>query len=173
MILLVNGPGLALLGERQPEVYGATTLPEVEQMVREVCASYGLALAAFQSNGEGALLDFLQEHRQRAQGVIVNPGALGSQSHALADCLEALGCPVVEVQLANPHARDQWRRHDLVARACTGRIAGLGVAGYHYAAVHLCGMLTQAAQAGTGDDLPGEEPEHIPVDTAARGDYEG
>jgi 3-dehydroquinate dehydratase-2 len=173
MILLLNGPGLALLGERQPELHGTTTLPQVEQMVREVCASYGLELQACQSNWEGALLDFLEEHRQRVQGVIVNPGALARQSHALAACLAGLGCPVVEVLLANPHAGAARPARDLVAPACTGLVAGLGAAGYHHAAVHLCGLLTQVAQAGTGDDLPGEESEQIPVDTTARGDYEG
>jgi 3-dehydroquinate dehydratase II len=173
MILLVNGPNLNLLGEREPEVYGSATLAEVEQLVREACAAYGLELVAFQSNWEGALIDFLQEHRHRAQGVILNPGTLGQQSYALHDCLASLPCPAVEVHISNVHAREEWRRRSLVAPACIGQITGLGIAGYHYAALHLCSLLSQSAQAGTGGDLPAEEVEPIPVDATARGDYEG
>lgn len=176
MILLVNGPNLNLLGEREPEVYGATTLAEVEEMVREACAGYGVEVVAFQSNWEGAILDFLQEHRQAAQGVILNPGALTHTSRALHDCLKALRCPAVEVHISNIHAREPWRRESLVAPACAGQITGLGIAGYHYAATHLCGLLAQAQRAASGEpagEPPAEEGESIPVDPSARGDYEG
>jgi 3-dehydroquinate dehydratase II len=173
MILLVNGPNLNLLGEREPEVYGTATLADVERLVRETCAAYGVEVAAFQSNWEGAILDFLQEHRHGAQGVIVNPGALTHQSYALHDCLKALPCPAVEVHISNVHAREEWRRRSVVAPACAGQIAGLGIHGYHYAALHLCALLSQRAEAGTGEDLPAEEAEAIPVDVSARGDYEG
>ncbi|HEX9291461.1 MAG TPA: type II 3-dehydroquinate dehydratase, partial [Anaeromyxobacteraceae bacterium] len=97
MILLVNGPNLNLLGEREPEIYGRETLADVERMVTEACAAYGLEVKAFQSNWEGALLDFLQEHRHEAQGVILNPGALTHTSRALPDCLRSLPCPTIEV----------------------------------------------------------------------------
>jgi 3-dehydroquinate dehydratase-2 len=147
MILLVNGPNLNLLGEREPEVYGHDTLDDVVRMVTETCAAYGVEVKAFQSNWEGALLDFLQLHRHEAQGVILNPGALGHTSRALADCLRALPCPTIEVHVSNVHAREPWRRESLVAPVAQGQIAGLGAAGYYYAAVHLCGQLAASAAA--------------------------
>jgi len=173
MILLVNGPNLNLLGEREPEVYGSATLADVEEMVREACAGYGVEVMAFQSNWEGAILDFLQEHRRAAQGVILNPGALTHTSRALHDCLKALPCPVIEVHISHIHAREPWRRESVVAPACAGQICGLGIAGYHYAATHLCGLLAQTQQAAAGDPPAEEGAESIPVDTRARGEYEG
>jgi 3-dehydroquinate dehydratase-2 len=153
MILLVNGPNLNLLGEREPETYGYETLADVERMVSETCAGYGLPVKAFQSNWEGALLDFLQEHRHEAQGVILNPGALAQTSRVLAECVRSLRCPTIEVHISNVHAREAWRRESLVAPCAQGQIAGLGIAGYYYAAVHLCTQI--AAQAATrADDAP-------------------
>ena len=174
MILLVNGPNLNLLGEREPEVYGQQTLAEVERMVTEACAAYGVEVKAFQSNWEGALLDFLQAHRREAQGVILNPGALTHTSRALPDCLRALPCPVIEVHISNIHAREPWRRESLVAPSAHGQIVGLGTSGYYYAALHLCSLLTAQAAAGVADsaELQGEAGEVIPVDASARGEYE-
>lgn len=197
MILLVNGPNLNLLGEREPDVYGRETLADVERMVSEACAGYGLEVKAFQSNWEGALLDFLQEYRHVAQGVILNPGALTHTSRALGDCLRALPCPAVEVHISNVHGREEWRRQSLVAPATAGQIVGLGVAGYYYAALHLCGLAAaRAARDTTASAAPGAptpreqlhalteaqrnappggiqaEGEPIPVDLGARGDYE-
>ena len=157
MILLVNGPNLNLLGEREPEVYGYETLADVERMVSETCAAYGVEVKAFQSNWEGALLDFLQEHRHEAQGVVLNPGALAQTSRALADCLRALPCPTIEVHVSNVHAREAWRHDSLVAPCAQGQIVGLGVAGYYYAAVHLCTQL--AAQAAAGAEATPERGE--------------
>jgi 3-dehydroquinate dehydratase-2 len=152
MILVVNGPNLNLLGEREPEIYGPGTLADVEQMVRDACAPYGVEVLAYQSNWEGALIDFLQEHRADAQGVILNAGALTHTSRALHDCLRALPCPTVEVHISNVDAREEWRRESVIAPACLGQIAGLGVAGYHYAALHLCGLLAQGrAPAAAGE----------------------
>jgi 3-dehydroquinate dehydratase-2 len=156
MILLVNGPNLNLLGEREPELYGRETLADVERMVAETCAGYGLAVKAFQSNWEGALLDFLQEHRRQARGVIVNPGALTHTSRALADCLRALRCPVVEVHVSNIHAREAWRHESVTAPVVLGQIAGLGVRGYHYAALHLCALLSAQGAAAGGGARPAE-----------------
>ena len=193
MILLVNGPNLNLLGEREPEIYGHETLGDVEHMVREACAAYGVEVKAFQSNWEGALLDFLQEHRHQAQGVILNPGALTHTSRALADCLRALPCPTIEVHISNIHAREPWRSESLVAPAAYGQIVGLGTSGYYYAALQLCALLGAAA-AQADEPAPGAEaqpggpagnlqrarrgaadlelPDSIPVDVNARGDYE-
>ncbi len=152
MILLVNGPNLNLLGEREPQVYGRETLEDVERMVTEACAGYGLPVKALQSNSEGALLDFLQAHRGEAQGVILNAGALTHTSRALPDCLRALPCPTIEVHISNIHAREEWRRESLVAPATIGQIVGLGTSGYHYAALHLCALVTARAVAEEGGE---------------------
>jgi 3-dehydroquinate dehydratase-2 len=170
MILLVNGPNLNLLGEREPHIYGSETLADVERMVTETCAAYGVEVKAFQSNWEGALLDFLQAHRHAAQGVIMNPGALTHTSRALHDCLKALPCPAIEVHISNIHAREPWRRESFTASATVGQIVGLGVSGYYYAALHLCGKLAaQAAAAGeSGEGVspdPGQAGFHDPRQT--------
>jgi len=174
MILLVNGPNLNLLGEREPDTYGTTTLPEIEKMVEEACAAYGQPVKAIQSNYEGALLDFLHENRQEAKGVIVNPGALSHTSYALHDCLKALPCPSVEVHLSNVHAREEWRRNDLVAPATRGQVVGLGPTGYYFAAVWLCSQLiaqpAEAAGASEGEVLEVPPTDLEPV---VGGDYEG
>jgi len=192
MILLVNGPNLNLLGEREPEVYGYETLADVVRMVGETCAAYGIGVKAFQSNGEGAILDFLHEHRREAQGVILNPGAFTHTSRALPDCLKALPCPTIEVHISNIHAREAWRHESFVAPAAKGQIVGMGVAGYRYAALHLCELISARASERPAAaparpavpappalprraepvDAAGEIPESIPVDRNARGDYE-
>jgi 3-dehydroquinate dehydratase-2 len=138
MILLVNGPNLNLLGEREPAVYGRTTLREIEEMVRQACAGWNVQVVAFQSNHEGQLIDFIQEHRKTARGIIINPGGLTHTSVALHDCLKAVELPAIEVHLSNVHAREEFRRTSLVAPACRGQIAGLGPRGYLLAAEWLC-----------------------------------
>jgi len=138
MILLVNGPNVNLLGEREPEIYGRTTLPEIETMVRDACAGWNVVVKPFQSNHEGALLDFIQEHRKAARGIIINPGALAHTSLALADCLRSVQAPAVEVHISNLNAREEIRRKSLVAAACRGQITGLGVRGYILAAEWVC-----------------------------------
>ena len=148
MMLLLNGPNLNLLGEREPHIYGTTTLADVENMVRDTCAPYGVEVKAIQSNYEGALVDFLQEHRQAAQGVIVNPGALGHTSYALHDALKAMSCPAVEVHISNVHAREEWRRVSVLSPATRGQIVGLGTMGYYLAALWLCTELAGAAARG-------------------------
>src|SRR5512138_723996 len=138
MILLVNGPNLNLLGEREPAVYGRTTLREIEDMVRNACAAWKVDVVAFQSNHEGALIDFIQENRKRARGIIVNPGALTHTSVALHDALKSVDLPAIEVHLSNIHAREEFRRTSVVAPACRGQISGLGPRGYLLAAEWLC-----------------------------------
>jgi 3-dehydroquinate dehydratase-2 len=138
MILLVNGPNLNLLGEREPDVYGRTTLLEIEKMVHQACAGWNVEVTAFQSNHEGQLIDFIQEHRRRARGIVINPGALTHTSIALHDCLKAVGLPAIEVHLSNVHAREEFRRASVVAPACRGQISGLGPRGYLLAAEWLC-----------------------------------
>ena len=139
MILLVNGPNLNLLGEREPDVYGRTTLAEVEALVRDACAAWNVEVKAFQSNHEGALVDFIHEHRKVARGIVLNPGALTHTSYVLHDCLKSVPhVPVIEVHLSNLHAREAFRRTSVVAPACRGQITGLGMRGYLLAAEWLC-----------------------------------
>ncbi len=138
MILVVNGPNLNLLGEREPEVYGRSTLADIDQLVRDACAAWDVEVRTFQSNHEGAIIDFLHEHRKRARGIIINPGALTHTSYSLHDCLKAIPVPAVEVHISNIHAREAFRRTSVVAPACRGQITGLGLRGYLLAAEWLC-----------------------------------
>jgi 3-dehydroquinate dehydratase-2 len=138
MILLVNGPNLNLLGEREPEIYGRTTLAEIEEMVRKAAEGWKVRIEPFQSNHEGAIIDFIQSKRKEAKGIIINPGALTHTSVALHDCLKAVACPAVEVHVSNLHTREEWRRKSITAAACRGQITGLGPRGYLLAAEWLC-----------------------------------
>lgn len=158
MIVLVNGPNLNLLGEREPEIYGPVTLPEIERMVEDACAPYGVPVKSIQSNYEGALIDFIHEHRYEARGIIVNPGAFTHSSYALHDCLRAVSCPVVEVHLSNVHQREEWRRRDVIAPATRGQIVGLGPLGYYYAALWLLAeMQAQATAQGEPAEVAPED----------------
>jgi len=138
MILVVNGPNLNLLGEREPEIYGRSTLADVIELIRSACSAWGLEVKAFQSNHEGALVDFLQEHRHGAKGIVINPGALSHTSIALHDCLKSIAAPAVEVHISNIHVREGFRRESITAAACRGQIVGLGIRGYLLAAEWLC-----------------------------------
>ena len=150
MILVVNGPNLNLLGEREPEVYGRTTLSEIEALVRDACKAWGLSVKAFQSNHEGALVDFLQEHRRSARGVVLNPGALTHTSYVLRDCVKSIQAPVIEVHLSNVHAREEFRSRSVVAPACRGQITGLGMRGYLLAAEWLCAEVGKVPRESSG-----------------------
>jgi 3-dehydroquinate dehydratase II len=131
-VLLVNGPNLNLLGTREPDLYGKTTLADVETALRAVAseAEPSVEIEAFQSNHEGALVDKIQEARGTASAIIINPGALTHYSIALRDALAACGLPTVEVHLTNIHAREEFRHHSVIAPVAIGQIAGLGADGY-------------------------------------------
>ncbi|NLY11969.1 MAG: type II 3-dehydroquinate dehydratase [Firmicutes bacterium] len=128
-ILLVNGPNLNLLGTREPEIYGNTTLNEIENEVTELAKENGYLLTCFQANSEGAIIDFIQQHKDAA-GLIINPGAFTHYSIAIRDCIVAVGIPTIEVHLSNIYAREEFRHRSVIAPVCVGQITGLGKVGY-------------------------------------------
>lgn len=132
-ILLIHGPNLNLLGERKPEIYGATTLLDIEGDVAAAANARGYAVLCFQSNHEGGLIDFLQEHRKLAAGAVMNAGALTHTSVALRDAIEGVNLPVVEVHISNTHRREPFRHTSLVSGVCLGQVTGLGRTGYRVA----------------------------------------
>jgi 3-dehydroquinate dehydratase-2 len=137
-ILVGDGPNLNLLGNREPEIYGRTSRAEIEASLRRIAPRWpGLELDFFQTNSEGALLDWLHAEAPRAHGIILNPGGWSHSSIALRDAIAAVGIPTIEVHLTNVHAREPFRRRSLVAGACVGTIAGLGPYGYEAALVAL------------------------------------
>ena len=129
-ILVVNGPNLNLLGKREPHIYGTRSLADLTEAVRERAAKLGLEVTFFQSNQEGELIDFLQKEAPGSAGIVINPGALSHYSLALADCLQSLAIPTVEVHISNIHAREEYRSKSVTARAARGVITGLGFTGY-------------------------------------------
>lgn len=128
--LVINGPNLNALGERLPDIYGTTTLAEIEDRVSKKAGEIGVSVDLFQSNSEGAIIDYLQENSRHAQGIIINPGALTHYSYSLRDALADSKVPIVEVHLSNIHAREEWRRHSVIADIVAGQISGLGWRGY-------------------------------------------
>ncbi len=129
-IAVVHGPNLNLLGVREPEVYGTSTLGDVNRTLAGLADELGAVVEPFQSNSQGAILDFLSEARGRVEGVLVNPAGLGHTSVALLDGLLATGKPFVEVHLSNPASRERFRRHSYLTPAALGLVAGFGVDSY-------------------------------------------
>lgn len=136
-ILLLNGPNLNLLGQREPEVYGRETLSDVEALAQAACAE-GFTIDAKQSNWEGQLIDWIHEARARAVGIVINPGAFTHTSIALLDALNAFEGPVIEVHISQVHKREPFRHHSYVSKRADGVIAGLGVDGYGAAVRRIC-----------------------------------
>lgn len=143
VILLLSGPNLNLLGDREPEVYGTATLEDHVATAREAAASHGLALEHVFSNHEGHLIDAVHAARGRAAAVIVNPGALTHYGWALHDALAAFDGPVVELHLSNPNRREPWRHTSVIAPVATGSITGFGGHGYRLA-VEAVALLLEA-----------------------------
>ena len=140
-VLVLHGPNLNLLGAREPEVYGKTTLEEINQRLQQAAEALGVEVETYQSNHEGALIDKLHEAREWAQGIIFNPGAYTHTSIALRDAISAINLPVVEVHLSNIHARESFRHTSYISAACVGTVTGFGWRSYLLALQGLAGML--------------------------------
>jgi 3-dehydroquinate dehydratase II len=141
LIAVLNGPNLNLLGQREPEVYGRTTLAEIEALVRDAARAQGAELEWFQTNHEGALVDAVQGLRGRVDGALINAAALTHSSLALRDAVLAVRMPFVEVHLSNIFAREPERRHSVIADLAIGLVAGFGAQSYLLALQALVGRL--------------------------------
>jgi len=149
-LLVVHGPNLNLLGEREPAVYGSMTLGELNRRLRAFAGKRGCELRIFQANGEGALIDCLHRNRRWAQGVVFNPGAYTHYSYALRDAVAAIALPTIEVHLSDIKKREAFRRVSVIAPVCTAQISGLGWLSYAGAIERLCGASPPAGKTGRG-----------------------
>jgi 3-dehydroquinate dehydratase-2 len=140
-ILIVHGPNLNLLGEREPEIYGHLTLSQVNEQIAAFAEKCQVEPVFFQSNHEGRLIDFLHEHRRDAAGLVINPGALTHYSYALRDAIAAINLPAVEVHLSDLHCREAFRHISVIREVCLAQISGLGVTSYRRALEVVLGFL--------------------------------
>jgi len=139
-ILIINGPNLNLLGEREPEVYGSESLKDLCDWLAKEAVAKDLDLAFFQSNHEGELIDFLHDNRRIAKGVVINPGGLTHYSVALRDAIAGCQIPTVEVHISDIHAREDFRKVSMIKDVCIAQISGQGKQGY----VEALSLLTKA-----------------------------
>jgi 3-dehydroquinate dehydratase-2 len=142
-LLVVSGPNLNLLGRREPHIYGSITLEQIYAHLSLLAGEAGANLVTFQSNHEGALVDFLQAHMESATGALLNPGAFTHYSIALLDAVKALPFPVIEVHLSNIHAREEWRRHSVISPASRAQVVGFGWYSYVLALQGLLALLRE------------------------------
>jgi len=129
-VLVIHGPNLNLLGDREPQTYGRTRLGEIDRALKELGRELGLKVETFQSNGEGAIVDRIQRARGRARVLVINPAAYTHTSVAIRDAITACDLPTVEVHLSNVYAREPFRHHSTIAGIVVGRIMGFGAEGY-------------------------------------------
>lgn len=129
-ILVLHGPNLNLLGEREPEVYGATTLKEIDATLKQVAKTEAVKVQCKQSNDEGGLINAIQGARKQFDGILINPAAYTHTSVAIRDAISAVGLPVVEVHLSNIHARESFRHQSLIAPVAAGQVSGFGAYSY-------------------------------------------
>jgi 3-dehydroquinate dehydratase-2 len=144
-IYVLNGPNLNLIGTREPEIYGRTTLAEIGKMSAARAKTHGYSVAFRQTNSEGELIDWLQEARHSAAGVVLNAAGLSHTSVAVLDAVRAVERPVIEVHLSNPYRREIYRRRSYISEAATGVICGLGAEGYLFAIDALAHLLGHKA----------------------------
>lgn len=153
-LTILNGPNLNLLGEREPEIYGSTTLAAIEKSCRDLAAILGAQLQFHQSNHEGVLVDWIQEARHTADAIIINPAGCSFHSVPVLDALKVFAKPVIELHLSNIHARDEHHRHSMLSGAATAVICGLGAYGY---------VVAVQAAVRVLDAMPDDLPEPIRV----------
>ena len=128
--LVIHGPNLNLLGHREPDIYGKKTLADIDGLLRKRGVELGVEVITFQSNSEGAIIDFVQSQAGQANGIIINPGALTHYGLSLRDAIVDSALPTIEVHLSNIYAREEWRSHSVIAPVAKGQISGLGWRGY-------------------------------------------
>ncbi|MCE3235459.1 MAG: 3-dehydroquinate dehydratase, type [Vampirovibrio sp.] len=143
-ILVINGPNLNLLGEREPHIYGSRTLADINRELTEIAAQAGFSLECFQSNHEGELIDKVQQGRHTTAGLLINPGGYAHTSVALRDALSAYAHPIVEVHLSNIYKREGFRHYSYISAVVNGMICGLGADGYRLALDALIKILKPA-----------------------------
>jgi 3-dehydroquinate dehydratase-2 len=146
LIAVLNGPNLNLLGTREPTLYGAATIDDLEALCAETAEALDLSIDFRQTNHEGELITWVQECRDKARGIVINPAGYGHTSVALMDALLAVELPVIEVHLTNIHAREDFRHTSLVSRVAQGVICGLGIRGYGLALTALAEMILDEDQ---------------------------
>lgn len=146
-VLLISGPNLNLLGERDPSLYGTQTLAEIEELVRKRAEEWSVEIRPYQSNHEGAIVDFIHQERS-AEGLIINPGALAHYGYSLRDALASFPGKIVEVHLTNIYAREHFRHESVTAPETVGVVSGLGWRGYLAALDALVGLLHESSSNG-------------------------
>ena len=145
-ILVLHGPNLTLFGRREPHIYGTTTLAEIDAMLGSLASELQVELATIQSNHEGALVDFLHQHIDSAQGALVNPAGLTQHGVPLHDAIKAMPFPVLEIHMSNIAAREAWRTHSIISPAVRGTIQGLGPQSYLLGLRGLVSLVRQSAR---------------------------
>ena len=143
-ILVLHGPNLNLFGRREPHIYGKMTLAEINAKLNALAGELGVELAILQSNHEGALIDFMQQHIDSADGAILNPGGLTQHGISTHDCIKAMPFPVIEVHLSNLAAREEWRHRSIISPAVKGTVQGLGWRSYTAALRSLVEIVKEA-----------------------------
>jgi 3-dehydroquinate dehydratase-2 len=140
-VLVIHGPNLNMLGKREPEIYGRTTLDEINSNLEKIGASLGIVVETFQSNHEGAIVDKIQEAAATQHGIIINPAAFTHTSIAIRDALLSLDIPIIEIHISNIYKREPFRHKSLISDVADAQITGLGIKGYSIALKALAEML--------------------------------